>query len=343
MSKTSTGLISLLSRRRNNNQFKASNKSPRAVSKDDVIVSRKDVKNNHLYQVIEGGDSNPIYNMIKNNKDFQKREDEYYKKKENKRYKDLATVSGLTNVIKTIGRGISAASGAKVADINRDVFNEANEYVKKLYEIEDDEEIDDKNKAIKKALKNGLKTVVENRENSQKKDSKKSTDVYNFSTSLKKSRKQIERDVDIDKDDANKKIEAENKRVRTLMEKTRAQNYNFLQEQLEKNYKKEQKYIDEAKKNSPKIVTYVKRDNKSIPIYEDTMTDIYRLASYDNLLEPYYSEKDAKGRAYQISIAADRLFDMYGVDEVLSGKAVQEKKKTNNPYSFMGNANSLKY
>ncbi|MFI3268414.1 MAG: hypothetical protein R3Y51_06835 [Rikenellaceae bacterium] len=86
-------------------------------------------------------------------------------------------------------------------------------------------------------------------------------------------------------------------------------------------------------------MTYVKRDNKSIPIYEDTMVDIYRLANYENLLEPYYYEKDAKGRAYQLSIATDKIFDIYGVEDVLSGKAVEDRKKINSPYLFNSSYN----
>lgn len=260
--------------------------------------------------------TNPFYDYAKN----------YLKEKPKadpakKRWEDVATISSLSNLMKAVGRGVSAASGAKVAPINKDVFNTSMKYIDKYNDIERNE-LNRYNEGLTRIALHG--------------ESRSDKAAENYLKSLEKERERNERRLLETQRETSRALESEERQNRSSVEKERDREYKRIRDSIIQGTKKEQtKNKTESQNRSPKVVSFVKdKNNKSMPIYEDTMTEIYRLANYEGLLEPYRTEKGAQAKKYQLNIAIDKLFDKYGIDSVMSGKAHKEMKRQNYPYLF---------
>lgn len=287
--------------------FKRNKKSEKENTKK---LSRRERKKEKL--------TNPIYDIAKE-ADSEKKEEDPLKK----RLEDIASVSALTNVIKAVGRGMSISAGAKASKINTDVFDSSVKYLDKLREIEEKEEQAKKAIETRTALQ-ALRPASENNALYEK-------ELKSYNDYSKKQKAELEK--------RRKAAAEEEKRRLAELEKSSIRNRNTLSNWINEEKRKEQKALEESKKNQPKVVANIRYEGENVAIHEDEMTDIYRLANYDNMLYSYHKERDAKGRAYQLAAVISRIFDKYGKDEVLNGTAVQTINDTRvtNPISpFLG-------
>lgn len=62
----------------------------------------------------------------------------------------------------------------------------------------------------------------------------------------------------------------------------------------------------------PKIITYLKNnEQQSVPIYQDDVTQLYRIADHYGYLEPYRMEEGADGKRHQLNIALQKAYIAY--------------------------------
>lgn len=238
--------------------------------------------------------------------------------KAKKRWEDVATINALSNVISAVGKGISAANGVKTKPLSNDIIDKSIKYIDKYDSLLRDDTRHYNDMMTRVALQG---------------ERRSDRASENYIKSLEKERDINSRTTTQATRDKTHALEQQNRQEFISTEKSADREAKKLKDDMLFSLKsKTQQQKVKADKTSPqvkpKVVTFIKDENQnSVPIYEDDMTQLYRIADYNGYLESYRNEKSDAAKRHQLNVAMQKAYMLYKKENKEETKGVSYNPK----------------
>lgn len=294
-----SGILSFLTRqsKRNNSSEKEQNEKIKSVNEEylkqmnsPVSEQNKTVKN-PMYMYIK--EKNPFYEYAKSYA-----QDSPVMDEAQKRWKQVGAAAALTNVASAIGKGISIMNGAKVRNINTSTADKAIRHIDKYNDFLRDDT---------RRYNNELTRIALHGEN------RADRATENYIKSLEREADRINRDSIATKRDISRTLINEERMERTSTEKALDRAEKSAKKTISDSLKAKTSKVQKATAApKPKVVTFLKDKNQnSVPIFEDDITQLYRIADLSGYLEPYRKGKNSQEKRMQLNVALQKAFIDY--------------------------------